>query len=115
MPYQFEKYDQLLVPDFLYGAMENAGAVTFAERGFLYKAEMTAAQREPGRRDHARDGAPVVRRPGHDEMVERPVAERKLRVLHGHPGDRRVDRVQATPGSRFYSGGKQGAYVQDQR
>jgi aminopeptidase N len=44
--YQFEKYDQLLVPDFLYGAMENAGAVTFAERGFLYKAEMTAAQRE---------------------------------------------------------------------
>ena len=46
VPYQFEKYDQLLVPDFLYGAMENAGAVTFAERGFLYKAEMTAAQRE---------------------------------------------------------------------
>jgi aminopeptidase N len=46
IPYQFEKYDQLLVPDFLYGAMENAGAVTFAERGFLHKAEMTAAQRE---------------------------------------------------------------------
>ncbi|MBW8896624.1 MAG: aminopeptidase N, partial [Massilia sp.] len=45
IPYQFEKYDQLLVPDFLYGAMENAGAVTFAERGFLYKAEMTEAQR----------------------------------------------------------------------
>jgi aminopeptidase N len=46
LPYQFEKYDQLLVPDFLYGAMENAGAITFAEHGFLYKAEMTAAQRE---------------------------------------------------------------------
>ena len=46
IPYQFEKYDQLLVPDFLYGAMENAGAVTFAERGFLHKATMTAAQRE---------------------------------------------------------------------
>jgi aminopeptidase N len=46
VPYQFEKYDQLLVPDFLYGAMENAGAVTFGERGFLYKAEMTSAQRE---------------------------------------------------------------------
>ncbi|MBC7454325.1 MAG: aminopeptidase N [Massilia sp.] len=46
VPYQFEKYDQLLVPDFLYGAMENAGAVTFAERAFLHKAEMTAAQRE---------------------------------------------------------------------
>ena len=46
VPYQFEKYDQLLVPDFLYGAMENAGAVTFAEKGFLYKAEMSASQRE---------------------------------------------------------------------
>jgi aminopeptidase N len=46
IPYQFEKYDQLLVPDFLYGAMENAGAVTFAERGFLHKAKMTDAQRQ---------------------------------------------------------------------
>ena len=46
VPYPFEKYDQLLVPDFLYGAMENAGAITFAERSFLHKAEMTAAQRQ---------------------------------------------------------------------
>jgi aminopeptidase N len=46
IPYQFGKYDQILVPDFLYGAMENAGAVTFAERAFLHKAAMTAAQRE---------------------------------------------------------------------
>ena len=46
IPYQFEKYDQLLVPDFLYGAMENAGAVTFAERGFLHRATMTAGQRQ---------------------------------------------------------------------
>jgi aminopeptidase N len=45
IPYQFEKYDQLLVPDFLYGAMENAAAITFAEAGFLYKAEMTPAQK----------------------------------------------------------------------
>lgn len=45
IPYQFEKYDQLLVPDFLYGAMENAAAITFAEGGFLYKAEMTPAQK----------------------------------------------------------------------
>lgn len=45
IPYQFEKYDQLLVPDFLYGAMENAGAVTFAEHGFMYKAAMTAEQK----------------------------------------------------------------------
>jgi aminopeptidase N len=46
IPYQFDKYDQILVPDFLYGAMENAGAITFAEHGFMYKAEMTASQRQ---------------------------------------------------------------------
>jgi aminopeptidase N len=46
VPYQFAKYDQILVPDFLYGAMENAGAITFAERGFMYKADMTAEQRQ---------------------------------------------------------------------
>jgi aminopeptidase N len=46
IPYQFDKYDQLLVPDFLYGAMENAGAITFAERAFLHRDEMTSAQRE---------------------------------------------------------------------
>lgn len=31
-PYPFEKYDQLLVPEFNFGAMENIGAVTFRER-----------------------------------------------------------------------------------
>src|SRR5690606_23096324 len=30
-PYPFEKYDQLFVPEFNAGAMENAGAVTFLE------------------------------------------------------------------------------------
>src|SRR5690606_7630875 len=30
--YAFEKYDQLIVPDFNWGAMENVGAVTFTER-----------------------------------------------------------------------------------
>ncbi|WUR12612.1 aminopeptidase N [[Empedobacter] haloabium] len=45
IPYQFDKYDQLLVPDFLYGAMENAGAITFAEARFLHKDKMTTDQR----------------------------------------------------------------------
>lgn len=31
-PYPFAKYDQLIVPDFNAGAMENAAAVTFSER-----------------------------------------------------------------------------------
>ena len=32
IPYPFGKYDQLIVPDFTIGAMENIAAVTFAER-----------------------------------------------------------------------------------
>jgi aminopeptidase N len=32
IPYPFGKYDQLIVPDFPIGAMENVAAVTFAER-----------------------------------------------------------------------------------
>ncbi|MCE9686932.1 aminopeptidase N [Shewanella sp. AS16] len=46
IPYPFKKYDQLLVPDFLYGAMENAGAITFTEDRFLYKAAMTSQQKQ---------------------------------------------------------------------
>ena len=35
MPYQFGKYDQLLVPGHLYGAMENIAAVTLSESRYL--------------------------------------------------------------------------------
>ncbi|QDE32482.1 aminopeptidase N [Shewanella polaris] len=44
--YPFKKYDQVLVPDFLYGAMENAAAITFSEDRFLFNADMTAEQKE---------------------------------------------------------------------
>jgi len=44
--YPFTKYDQVLVPDFLYGAMENAAAITFAEGAFLTNGEMTRSKRE---------------------------------------------------------------------
>ena len=44
--YPFKKYDQVLVPDFLYGAMENAAAITFSESRFLFNSEMTAAQKQ---------------------------------------------------------------------
>jgi len=46
IPYPFAKYDQIIVPDFIYGAMENAAAVTFAERSFTNSAEMTATQKQ---------------------------------------------------------------------
>ena len=44
--YPFTKYDQVLVPDFLYGAMENAAAITFAEGSFLTNGEMSKSKRE---------------------------------------------------------------------
>ena len=44
--YPFKKYDQVLVPDFLYGAMENSAAVTFAEGAFLTNGEMSQNRRQ---------------------------------------------------------------------
>jgi aminopeptidase N len=46
IPYPFKKYDQVLVPQFIYGAMENAGAITFTETRFTSDAPMTAARRQ---------------------------------------------------------------------
>lgn len=39
-PYPFKKYDQVVVPDFNAGAMENVGAVTFSER-YLTRGKIT--------------------------------------------------------------------------
>jgi aminopeptidase N len=44
-PYAFGKYDQLFVPEFNFGAMENAGCVTFSER-HLFRSKVTEAERE---------------------------------------------------------------------
>ena len=43
-PYPFTKYDQLFVPEFNWGAMENAGCVTFSER-YLFRSRVTDAAR----------------------------------------------------------------------
>jgi aminopeptidase N len=43
--YPFGKYDQLFVPEYKSGAMENAGAVTFLE-DFIFRSRVTDAQRE---------------------------------------------------------------------
>ncbi len=45
IPYPFGKYDQLIVPDFNIGAMENIAAVTFAER-YVQRQQSDRAQRE---------------------------------------------------------------------
>src|SRR3989441_52822 len=44
-PYPFQKYDQLFVPEFSAGAMENIGAVTFNE-SMLFRSKVTEAVRE---------------------------------------------------------------------
>jgi aminopeptidase N len=43
--YPFEKYDQLFVPEFNAGAMENAGAVTFTET-YIFRSKVTDAIKE---------------------------------------------------------------------
>jgi aminopeptidase N len=44
-PYPFAKYDQLFVPEFNAGAMENAGCVTFTE-SYVFRSKVTDAIRE---------------------------------------------------------------------
>lgn len=45
VPYPFAKYDQLFVPEFNAGAMENAGCITFTEV-YVFRSKVTDAVRE---------------------------------------------------------------------
>jgi aminopeptidase N len=44
-PYPFDKYDQIFVPEFNAGAMENAGCITFTE-AYVFRSKVTSAMRE---------------------------------------------------------------------
>lgn len=39
IPYPYAKLDQIAVPEYVYGAMENAGLITYTDRGLLMDAE----------------------------------------------------------------------------
>ncbi|MBW3619706.1 MAG: aminopeptidase N [Actinobacteria bacterium] len=45
MAYPFEKYDQLFVPEFQAGAMENPGCITYSE-AYVFRSKVTQTQRE---------------------------------------------------------------------
>ena len=95
-PYPFEKYDQLYVPEYNAGAMENAGAVTLRDEYLPRSRQDARVLRVPLLGDPARDGAHVVRRPGHHEVVGRPLAERVVRrvgLLPRRGREHRVHRV----------------------
>ncbi len=44
LAYPFEKYDQIAVVDYNWGAMENPGAVTFKEDRFIFRSKVTERQ-----------------------------------------------------------------------
>ena len=46
LAYPFEKYDQVAVLDFNWGAMENAGVVTFRETSLVFRSRVTDKARE---------------------------------------------------------------------
>ena len=107
--YPGEKCDLVALPDFSFGAMENLGCVTFRETRLLLDPDAGDARRDVGRRAHdrARDRAHVVRRPRDHEVVERHLAQRGVRHVHGAPRRRRVQarvedlgRVRARPRRR---------------
>ncbi len=81
--YPLPKLDQIAVPDFQAGAMENWGAIIYRETALLIDDKTASVRSQAGscRRHRARSGAPVVWRSGHHCMVGRHLAQRRLRHL----------------------------------
>ncbi len=79
------KLDMVALPDFAQGAMENLGCITYREVALLAGPGEGHPAGAPERRRHrrARDRPHVVRRPRDDALVERDLAERGVRDVHG--------------------------------
>ncbi len=75
-PYPLPKLDSIAVPGGFSGAMENWGAITYNDQALLVSPSSTMQDRQTGfQHSSARDGASMVRRPGHHGMVGRYLAE----------------------------------------
>ena len=99
--YPGDKMDLLAIPDFAVGAMENLGAspsgrpCCWSTRKLPRSTELRAGRR----RGRPRDRPHVVRRPRDHALVERHLAERGVRHLHG-------DARASTPSAPTGTGGR---------
>ena len=95
IPYPDAKMDMVAMPDFAQGAMENTGCIMYRESlaAGRSRPRHAARAREHRRRRRPRARAPVVRQPRDDALVERDLAQRGVRDVHGAP-----DRGRDAPG-----------------
>ena len=103
-PYPFGKYDQLYVPEYNIGRDGERRLRDAARRVPPPQPPAALVLRVPRLGHHPRDGAHVVRRPRHHEVVGRPLAQRVVRrvgllLVRGqrHRVRRRVDRLRQRP------------------
>ena len=99
--YPLAKLDQIAVPDFQAGAMENWGAIIYRETALLIddKNRFVRSQERSSRRHRARSGASVVWRSGDRGVVGRHLAQRRLRHLDDAASDRGMEaRMDGQPG-----------------